>query len=431
MVVDFSNLIKKGETIAVALSGGADSMALLHILKENSCKYQFNVIAINIEHGIRGEESKSDSAFVKEFCLKNEVPLLFYEIDTPKKAKEDKLSIEQAGRILRYNCFYDAINSGKCDKVATAHHLSDNAESILFNVLRGTGIAGLKGIFENYSDKIIRPLINVSKSEILDYIKANHIPYRTDSTNLDDNYTRNYIRLNVLPEIKKIFPEVENSLSRLSTLATIDDDYLQQEAFSKIKSQDDAILIDIDLHPALLSRCVIIALKKLGVQKDWEKTHIDSVIALKNSVNGASVDMPQSIRAIREYDHIVLFKNKQKETDCLPFGLGKLNLANINITIELVTEQPDIKNGFYADLDKIPKTAQIRTCLPKDMFTKFGGGTKKLCDYFTDKKVPKRIRQDIPLLVDGSNVLAIFGMAISENIKIENNTKKIIKLTKN
>ena len=166
MQIDLSKLVSPKETIAVALSGGQDSMALLNYMRNNAQKFNINVIALNVEHGIRGQESLSDTKFVKEYCEKAGVPLLLYSVNALKKAEAEKLCVEQAARILRYECFYDAINLKKCDKVATAHHLDDNVESILFNLFRGTGVKGATGIEKDFNGKIIRPFLSVEKLEI-------------------------------------------------------------------------------------------------------------------------------------------------------------------------------------------------------------------------------------------------------------------------
>jgi tRNA(Ile)-lysidine synthase len=200
-MIDFSKYLTSDDIVAVALSGGRDSMALLHMLLSVLPKNRLK--AINVEHGIRGEESLLDSKFVASQCKALCVPLLTYSIDCVKEAKKQKLSIEQVARKLRYECFYDALSKGKCDKIATAHHNDDNIESVLFNLFRGTGLKGLIGISDNLSDKIIRPLLDVSKDEINEYIKKHDIPFVKDSTNDDDKYTRNFIRLNIIPKIKR------------------------------------------------------------------------------------------------------------------------------------------------------------------------------------------------------------------------------------
>ncbi|MDY6367461.1 MAG: tRNA lysidine(34) synthetase TilS [Clostridia bacterium] len=312
MKIDLSKIVSKKQTIAVAVSGGSDSMALLHFMSANAKKYGIKVIGLNVEHGIRGEASKSDTEFVKSYCRSRGIELLTYSFDALKKAKTDKMSVEQAARILRYECFFKAIDEGKCDKVATAHHRRDNVESVLLNLFRGTGLKGVAGINANYEDKIIRPFLTVTKEEIIEYMTENSVPYITDETNFSDDYTRNYIRLNVLPKIRDAFPEAEKCIARFAEIAKSEDDFMDGVAKSALKFEGDKAEITLPLHPAVLSRAVIIALKKLGIEKDWEKTHVDSVIALTEKQNGAKINLPKNVCAIKEYDKVVLFLQKKK-----------------------------------------------------------------------------------------------------------------------
>lgn len=426
MKVNLAGLTKSNETIAVALSGGADSVALLHYIL-NSCElYQIKVNAINIEHGIRGEDSKNDTAFVEKLCKDLDIELIKYTVDCPSFAKENKMTLEQAGRVLRYNCFYDAINSGKCDKVATAHHLSDNAESVLFNLFRGTGLKGVCGIEENYCDKIIRPFLNVSKSEITEYINAHNLSFVTDASNFDDDYTRNYIRLNVMPEIKKAFPEAEKSITRFSKIAKVENDYMDEQAQKSLTIEEDYAEIKLPIHPALLGRCAIKAMQALGTTKDWEKVHIDALEMLSTLKNGVKFNLKNGIIAIKEYEKIVLFREKDKFEKEIPFSLGAKFFNGFNLEIKKVESSVNLKDGFFADASKIPPSAVLRTKRDGDKITKFGGGTKKLSDYLTDKKVPLRLRNNLVVLADGKDILAIFGVAISDKIKVDENTKTII-----
>ena len=431
MQIDLSKFISNNQTVAVALSGGGDSMALLYYMLNQSKKYQIKVIAINIEHGIRGEESKSDTEFVKNYCKENGIPLLSYSVDCVAYALKHGLSVEQAGRILRYQIFNDAISQGKCDKVATAHHLKDNFESVLFNLFRGSGLKGLAGIEENFDDKIIRPFLSVSKEQITEYLAKNNIPYVTDQTNFDDKYTRNAIRLNLLPEIEKVFPEAQNSVYRFSQIAKLEDDYLTEQTLKSLTFFETEVVVNLPIHTALLSRATVLALKHLGVTKDWEKTHIDSVIALTKLDNGKKTDLPKGIIAVKEYDKITFYKNSTSSTNVVPFRLGEIAFEDKSLCIKEVSQPLNLKNGFYADKDKIPCSAVIRTRRDSDKFTKFGGGTKSLSDYLTDKKVPLIKRDSLLLLANDNDVLAIFGLAISDKIKVDETTKTIIELKQN
>ncbi len=428
MKIDLSKLVKPNETVAVALSGGSDSMALLEFMQSQKTIFNFNVKALNVEHGIRGEESKSDSNFVIDYCNKNNVELISYEVDCLKYSKENSLSLEEGARALRYQCFFDAIEKGKCDKVATAHHLNDNFESVLLNLFRGTGIKGLKGIENNFENKIIRPFLTVSKNEILDFVKQNNIPFVTDSTNLSDDYTRNFLRLNVIPKIKEVFPLAEKSVLRLSDIVCEDEEYFSKIISDYISFDGECAYIKLPCEKAVFSRATISALKYLGVKKDWAKTHIDSAFNLVSLENGASVDLLNDVKATREYDRICFYKSKPKHVFQLPFDICNFSFNGVNYSISKVQKNIDLKSGFFADLDKIPKDAVIRTKKDGDIFTKFGGGTKKLNDFFTDKKIPKKDRDSIPVIAKDNIVYFVFKIAISDLIKVDENTINIVNL---
>lgn len=428
MNINLSHLLEVNQTIAIALSGGGDSMALLHYMLSQSEKYHFDVIAINVEHGIRGQESINDTQFVINYCKKHKIKLLTYSIDCKEYAQKNKLSIEQAGRILRYQSFYQAIKDKECDKVATAHHLRDNFESVLINLFRGTGLKGMAGIEENYEDKIIRPFLSVSKEEIENYLKENDIPYVNDQTNFCDKYTRNAIRLNILPKIEQVFPESQKCVYRFSQIAKLEDEYLQEQTMKVINFHDEKVEILLPLHKALLSRATIIALKHLGIEKDWEKTHIDSVLTLSNGKNGNQVNLKEGIIAIKEYDKITFYKNLDKIKSIISFRVGEINFGNTTLVVKKVDKDVNLKDGFYCDMDKIPKNAVIRTRQNNDKFTKFGGGTKSLSDYLTDKKIPLAQRDNLPLIATDNEVLAIFGLAISDKIKVDENSKIVLSL---
>ncbi len=403
-------------------------MALLRYMLSAREKYSFNVIAINVEHGIRGESSMRDTAFVLDRCARLGVSCVSYKVDAPSYAKAHKLSIEQAGRELRYKCFYETLDGGKCDLIATAHHRSDNVESVLFNLFRGTGLKGLAGINASYGDKIIRPFLNVAKEEIDEYIKENSIPFVTDETNFSDDYTRNFLRLNVIPKIKEAFPEMEKSVARFSEIARAEDEYLTEMAETTLDVYDGRVEISVSTHPVILARAIMEGLKTLGVEKDWEKAHIDGVISLVNLQNGAKISLPKNLYAVREYDKIVITTTADVISTVIPFGLGEFTFGDYALEILPVSTPRDLKDGFYVDVDKIPKTAIIRSKTDGDVFKKFGGGTKKLNDYLTDVKIPARLRSGLPILADGKDVLIIFGVAISDKIKVDGTTSRIAKL---
>ena len=428
MLCNLSTFNLEGKVIAVALSGGSDSVALLHFLKNNASFFNFTLKAINVEHGIRGMQSKSDSLFVKDLCESLSIPLALYEVDSLSFANQNKLSIEESARTLRYNCFFDAINKGFCNLIATAHHLKDNAETVLFNLFRGSGLKGITGI-NDLQNKIIRPFIQVPKQDIDSYIKENNLAFVSDQTNFDQKYSRNYIRHQILPIIEKNFPDAEKSILRFSMIARDENDFLEKETLKIIKFSSNKVEISINNHKALIKRAIIVALKHLGIVKDWEKIHVDDVFSLTTKESGKRISLPKNLTALREYDSIILIKEEPSTFLDKPYCLGEFMVQNQTYSITEVDFPPSLNDGLYIDGDKIPKTAVIRLRKQGDYFTKFGGGTVSLSDFFTDKKILPSKRDFIPLLADDNKILAIFGVAISSSLKIDENTKKIIKLT--
>ena len=422
-----------GKTVAVAVSGGADSMALLHYAT-NSCRaFRIKAVALNIEHGIRGENSLRDSAFVKNYCNSHGIPLLEYSVNAPEKAKKEKIPVEQAARILRYECFFDAVSAGKCDAVFTAHHSSDNLESVLFNLLRGTGLKGLTGI-RDFGGIIFRPFIKVSKAEISEYVKQHDIPYVDDETNFCDDYSRNFLRLNVIPKIKEIFPEAEKSVLRLTETLKAEDDFMETLAKDAVFKDGDGYYILTDTPRAVMARAVIYALKNLGLTRDYEKIHVDDVCALIEKENGKTVSLPLNIKAAKEYDKITLYKELPEDGELsaailFTTGLHAINGRTINVIPCETVSDAELKTGLYADLDKIPLTAEIRFKKQGDRFTKFGGGTKSLSDFLTDKKIPLKDRNKILLVADKNDVLVINGIAVSHKVRVDKSTKKVVKFS--
>lgn len=433
---DYS-LFKKGVTVGVGYSGGVDSSALLHDLAAKSEKLGITVVAINVEHGIRGEASVADSLFCEEQCKNLGVPFFGYEVDCLSFADKNGYSLEQAARILRYECFFKALSDGVCDVVALAHHMSDNAETVLFNVLRGSSATGGTGMKKaSYGGKIIRPFLYVSKAEILDYAKENNIPFVEDETNADFDYTRNALRLKVIPEIKKLFPEAERAITRFAETLNSDDEYLYSLAEKSFKKENDKYFLPLETAYPVFSRAVVIILKELGVEKDYQKSHVDAVYALKNNIGGKEVTLPKGVVAVKEGENAVLYKRAElpiiKERE--PFKLGKTVFKDLEIIAEKVSEKeiekikPEAGGALYFDLDKLPKGCVLRTRETGDEYTKFGGGTVSLKKYLTDLKVPKRLKDETVVLAKEKIVYCVLEKDISMLIKIDKNTKNIVKL---
>ncbi|MFQ6724042.1 MAG: tRNA lysidine(34) synthetase TilS, partial [Clostridia bacterium] len=288
-----NKLIKQGEIIGVATSGGRDSMALLHFLHENREEFECQVIAINIDHCIR-EHSAADSAFVMDYCKENNIKAYTFKVDAVKLARDEKLSIEAGARKARYNTFEALIGRGLVDKIALAHHMYDQAETILLNLLRGCGLAGAKGMEPMRDNKYIRPMLIVPREEIMSYIDEFSIPYVDDETNEDTTYSRNYIRNVIMPTIRKKFRSVDKNLVHFADICAEDDKYINtQVEMGGIAKMGDVTRVPMyyfSYQPSVTNRVLFKVLGNYASQ-DIESRHINMICEFaRDGQNGDSID---------------------------------------------------------------------------------------------------------------------------------------------
>ncbi|MCL2756388.1 MAG: tRNA lysidine(34) synthetase TilS [Firmicutes bacterium] len=431
-VVDFiveNNLIGKGDKVGVGVSGGVDSMALLYFLNSISKKCGFSIVAVNINHNIR-PESKRDSAFVAKYCKDNKIELLKYNVDVPAHVKQFKMGIEQSARIKRYECFELAIKKAKLTKFAIAHHQSDQAETILLHIFRGSGLAGARGM-DAKRGIYIRPFLETIKADIISYVYRNQIPYIEDESNQDDSYSRNFIRNQVIPTLQREWRGVEKNIVDFGNNCRCDDDYLNSVInTNSFQVADNVVRIPLNLfaYPeAFVNRLLITAFDKIGARENIEKKHIELASELaKNGENGKRVDLPNGLFATREYEYLAIVKKQPSSvTKTYPFKIGKTVFAEygtIQVT-KTIGYKDAMKRGLIVmDADLLPKAAKWRTRKDGDTFTKFGGGTKALNSYFIDKKTPSRLRDKVPVLAHGSEIYLIAGHDISDKVKIDHDT---------
>ena len=285
------NLIENGDKIVIGVSGGPDSITLLNVLLEIKQEkiIDFEIVVCHINHMIR-EEAKEDEEYVKEFCEKNNIEFYAKRIEIEKVAKESKIGTEEAGRIERYRFFNGILEKTSSNKIATAHTANDNAETVLMNIIRGSGTTGLKGI-EPKRDNLIRPLINISRDEIELYCEENELNPRIDKTNFENIYTRNKIRNMLIPYIKENFnPNILESINRLSNLSKQENEYLEKQtakAFEKllIEKKYDEIILDLNgfnsQELVIKNRLVLYTINILfGTRSGIEKKHIEDIIKL-------------------------------------------------------------------------------------------------------------------------------------------------------
>ncbi len=430
-----NNLIKAGEVIGVACSGGRDSICLLHYLNSIKSELDIEVVAVNVDHGIR-ERSALDTEFVMEFCRENNIRAYKFKGEAVKVAKEEKLTLEQAARKVRYGIFETVISRGLCDKIALAHHMQDQAETILLNILRGAGLTGAKGMDPIRDNIYIRPFLNTPREEIMAYIDENNLEYVDDETNKDNNYSRNYIRNVIMPDIRKHFAHPERSLINFANICRVDDDYINSQLnFGQTIETDEVVKIPLTYFyqdEAIVNRILMRVLSKFSKQ-DIERKHIKIIreFALE-AQNGNIITLPFKIKVLKEYGYIIIGDIKKKMiTGEYNFRSGKIKIENygvIRTTSSKVKTEPKM-HQHIVDATKIPENAIWRFRKDGDVFSPLGlNGTKKLKDYFIDKKIPQRMRDGIPLLAVDNKILIVGDIEIADEIKVTDNTKSFHKI---
>lgn len=439
--VDFSPY--KNKKVVVALSGGADSVALFALFCKNMQKYGISLSALNVEHGIRGEESVKDSAFVKDLCARAGVPLSMYSADIPALAKEWGVGLEEAARRYRFSLYRKAIEEGGADFVATAHHASDNAESVLFNLFRGsalTGACGIRPFVPVCGEKgIVRPLLGVTKEEIVAFLTERGLVWREDSTNADTAYTRNYIRKNLLGAAKNIFPECEKSMASFSRLAREDDAFLYSLTDAYVSEGEEFVILPEAPRPVFL-RCCMRAFRYFGAEKDHTLAAAEEIAALCGKESGTRADLPFGLAAVSDYGRIVVYRPVPSTAYFYPFGEGVFDCGKYLLRVargvsaaegralgrsetdgdvqkSASREDAGALSVLYVDGKKIPAGAVIRRREEGDRFRKFGGGEKKLKEFFIDRKIPARERDFYPLVAFGKEIYAVCGAEISEKAR--------------
>ena len=415
--------------ICVATSGGADSMALLHFLKQEETRFGYILSAVHCEHGIRGEDSVEDWKFVEETCRKWGIPVFFFSENCIEKARLEKTSLETAARNFRYQAFESLINSGKVDYIATAHHADDEAETVLFRLARGSSISGAKGMKEE-NEWLLRPILSWTKQDVMDYVSKNGLAYRTDKTNFEQDATRNVLRLSVLPKLEESIPGAANNLVRFARLAAEDDELLYEYAQELLHFDGEKAEISFSDKKPLFSRACLLAMKALGVEKDYTAAHLESVFALQYSERGAILNLPKNVIAKREEKGVSLFIKREEayiKNAPKPFTFAGFDGGRYEVTLSFEpTMIQTNKKVLYVDKDKIPKNAIFRFREEGDVIQSFGGGEKTLKKFFNEKKIPVEERDYLPLLAYGKEVYAICGVEISKELKVDENTKCVL-----
>ncbi len=424
-IQQYSMLPEDVKCVTVALSGGADSMALLFSLMSLKESLGITVKAAHFNHMIRGAEAYRDEQFVKEQCDNAGIELAVGRADVPLYAKENGISTELAARKLRYE-FFSKINEGV---VATAHTASDNLETVIFNLSRGTGPDGLCGIPPK-RDIFIRPLIFCTRQNIEEYCSENGIPYVTDSTNLSDDYTRNKIRHNIIPVLKEINPSVEKAVQRTASLLKEDSEYISSkvEKYLTENTADNRLRVGSlgELSPAVAKRVVKCFIEKVFPQCDTELVHIEAVLKIIHK--GGQIHLPSLCTAVVENGYLTIFHNGEIEQKPKEFI--------VDITeddVSFIEENKKINNLLLnnsLDCDKIIGKSVLRTKQSGDKIRlKKRGCTKTVNRIFSENKIPLRDREIIPVIADDKGVIWIHGIGVAERCAVGSNSKRILKIS--
>lgn len=429
------NIIKKSDKLTLAVSGGADSMYLFYNFMDLREDWNLDIVVCHLNHGIR-ETAKRDEDFVKKVCSDYKVKCFTKTVNMNDYARQNKLSSEEAGRILRYEFFRE---NSKNRKILTAHNANDRVETVLFNIIRGTGLRGLSGI-SGVNEDIYRPLINIKRSEIEAYLHENNLKYFDDETNFEEIYTRNKIRLGLIPYLEKFNPDIINSILRLSENVEEADDFIGKIIKENYyKCQEDNFLIVSEIKS--LDKFLACELIKKYLEENFYKenilsrTNILGIYDLCLGESGREIHLGKNITARRSYDKIFLEKAKDKKV----MKNKDLNLGeNITDFGEIILRKDDSESPHDSfikviDCDKIKGNLYVRKRLPGDRFKALGmKNNKKLKDYFIDRKVDRLLRDEIGLICDDEKIIYVMGMDISEDVKIDKNTlNKLVLEVKN
>lgn len=432
--IDILKTYATGRRIAVAVSGGRDSMCLLHLLTSLDFIDGKNLLVLNVEHGLRGESSLADSEFVRRYCGKNGLKLIAEHADVPSRRAESGRGEEEEARLFRREFFFRILSEGKAELILTAHHSGDNAESVLMHILRGCGVGGLRGM-DVIGGGILRPLLYCSREEIDEYVAANSVPYVEDETNRDTKYFRNFVRHKVLPLLDER-ADASSSLLRLAEAARRDDDFIRSftDASDIVSAPLGGVRVSREKllsSPAIASRIAVLMLKKLT--GDYTSDGVDSIVKCASLSSGARLEIAGGLVVANEYEYVTLYRNRSALKRRFAFSEGDFDFGGFTAHIRLCDAEnasfgKDSANVLFIDGSKVGKNAELRIRKDGDRFAPFGGGTRKLKEFFIDKKIPSSLRDFIPLLCEENAVLAVFGVEISRALKLEPDSKKAYKL---
>lgn len=440
-------MIKRGDKIIIGVSGGADSICLLFMLWKLQKQFDCTLHVVHVEHGLRGDSALEDCRYVENFCGKLGISCRSFHVDVDKLAQEEKLSVEEAGRKVRYELFYQECRRLGGDKIAVAHNKKDCAETFLWNVVRGAGTKGMASI-QPVRDNIIRPILCLDRKEIEGYLAEHHITYRTDESNYSNEYTRNKIRNVIFPYMEQELNE--QAVSHVAEAAM----HMQQihayifkqveilwKQYGKLRNGEAVLdVAGIFAEPEFLIKELLSYGYQLvtGSKTNLTSVHLQQMYEIGKKQSGKRTLLPNHMEMIKSGDRLLIRKqeaHKEKfEFDvCIP---GETIFPKIHSRLITNIKIPE-KNAIFQkktytkcfDYDTIKCNLQVRTRKSGDYIMVQGGQRKQsLKSYFINEKIPCEERDSIPLLAAGSHILWIIGYRTSEACYVRNNTKKILEV---
>ena len=469
------HMLENGDTVIVGVSGGADSVCLLSVLSKLQEDMELNIIVAHVNHMFR-ETAVRDEEFVQRLCKESDIPCEVKRADVASLAKEQGLSFEEAGRNIRYAFFEELLEKYDGDKIAVAHNKGDCAETMLFHLFRGSSLKGLGGI-RPVNGVVIRPLLDVTRQEIEDYLTANQISWQTDETNESVEYARNYIRHEIMPLAEKLYAGAEERIADAATDLRDAEEYLEyktKEAYLQYCNlQDGGVLIRDKIvseeHTTIISRVLYQAIAVVGgTVRDIGKVHVQEVMNLFGLQSGRMISLPAGMVAYRIAEGIfirrendggecatdrgadnsfcdgtpqtalgtgvsvaLLSKEDLERGEEISFMLH--NLGDVRARLLLNYELKNIPQKTYTkwfDYDKITKCPIFRKRTEGDFLTvNDEGGRKKLKEYFIQEKIPVYKRDETWVLADDNHIMWVPGYRISSFYKITEETKRVLEIT--
>lgn len=424
-----NKLIQKGDKILIGLSGGADSVCLTHMLYSMKDKLGIELYTAHLNHGIRGEEALRDEEFVKKFSDKLQIKCFVRHADIKADSKQRGISEELCGREARYSFFEEIMERNGITKIATAHNKNDNAETILMNFIRGASISGLCGIpFRR--DKIIRPILTLTRNEIIEYINENNLSYVTDSTNLEEIYTRNKVRLDLIPKLESEFNAnfIETTVRNAENVRYDSEllEILADEAYNKCCGGDTLdIKLFLQEHISIRRRILYKMLTAHTGTENISSLYIDELEKLIGKT-GKRINLPNNLEAVMEYDCLRLRK-KQPQAEDFEYKLelgNEVIIEELGIIAKIVATDTKDKQAFTVPLNS---EISIRNRRNGDYFYPEGmEGKKKLKDYFIDEKIERDRRGNIGLLTVNGEIMYVIGKRRDRRFAFKDNGIRLI-----